>query len=222
MLAESHFLKTTEAAVVADVEVENVNKLIDNHILPDELFVRNGGRRVLPGGCVAINFYVHSANILDAHTRRSAITRFLDRLRALEVHKMNMREFRRADWTLHERFVTIEFWDVLKDTVDRFEQLEAARAMVVVDEEILAGTAVLKGTRIPVYTVAAMVSAGVYMAEILEDFPGLDEQKIELAAVYAKANPPRGRPTSRLRLPAGATLSARRSSKSERPNEAAH
>ncbi len=123
---------------------------------------------------------------------------------------MNMREFRRADWTLRERFVTIEFWDVLKDTFDRFEQLEAAREMVIVDDEILAGTPVLKGTRIPVYTVAAMVSAGVSKAEILEDFSGLDEKKIELAAVYAKANPLRGRPLSRLKLPAGATLSARK------------
>ncbi len=67
MLTESHFLKTTEAAVVADVEVENVNKLIDNHILPDELFVQNGGRRVLPGGCVAINFYALERQHSELH-----------------------------------------------------------------------------------------------------------------------------------------------------------
>ncbi|TIV13779.1 MAG: hypothetical protein E5V95_32920 [Mesorhizobium sp.] len=72
MLAQSQLLKTTEAAVVAGVDVQTVNKLIDEDILPKELFVQNDGRRGLPGGCAAINFHIHTAGILDAMERRRA------------------------------------------------------------------------------------------------------------------------------------------------------
>lgn len=45
-----------------------------------------------------------------------------------------------------------------------------------------------------------------------EDYPSLDGEKIELAAIYAKANPPRGRPSpSRVKLLLGAKLNTRRS-----------
>ena len=69
----------------------------------------------------------------------------------------------------------------------------------------------MKGTRVPVYSVAAMLSAGVTREEILEDYPSLDRQKLELAAIYAKANPPRGRPAARMKLPDGAKLDAHKS-----------
>lgn len=210
MLAESQLLKTTEAAVVAGVDVQNVNKLIDDDILPKELFVQNDGRRVLPGGCAAINFYFHTADILDAMERRRAIRLLTPRLRDLlwSSFARNLEQ----DWTLHNRFVTINFRDVLADTWDRLHRLAAAHEAVISDPHILSGTPVIKGTRVPVYAVAAQVASGVQPERILEDYPSLDDEKIELAAIYAKANPPRGRPTFfRVKLPQGTKLNARQS-----------
>jgi len=50
------------------------------------------------------------------------------------------------------------------------------------------GTPVIQGTRIPVYDVAASVTAGLPMRRILSAYPGLDEEKVGLAVLYAEAN----------------------------------
>lgn len=210
MPAESELLKTTEAALVAGVDVQNVNKLIDEDILPKELFDQSDGRRVLPGGCAAINFYIHTAGILDAMERRRAIRLLSPRLREL-LWSSPARDLER-DWKVHNHFVTIDFKRVLAETWNRLHRLAAAHDAVASDPHILGGTPVLKGTRVPVYAVAAQVAAGVPLERIREDYPSLDDEKIELATIYAKANPPRGRPSpSRVKLPQGTKLNARRS-----------
>jgi len=214
MLTESQLLRTTEAAVVAGVDVQHVNKLIDDDILPKELFVQKDGRGVLPGGCAAISFYLLSADILDATERRRTIRLLTPRLRDLlwTSFARNLEQ----DWTVHNRFVTIDFRTVLADTWDRRRKLTLAHKAVVSDPHILGGTPVIKGTRVPVYTVAAQLAAGLPPERIREDYPSLDDKKIELAAIYAKANPPRGRPSSsRVKLPQGAKLEARRSIRSK-------
>jgi uncharacterized protein (DUF433 family) len=73
--------------------------------------------------------------------------------------------------------------------------------------EILGGTPVVRGTRIPVYDVAASAAAGISTERILAAYPGLDAEKIELATIFAQANPPRGRPrTAGGELPTGAVI----------------
>jgi uncharacterized protein (DUF433 family) len=58
------------------------------------------------------------------------------------------------------------------------------------------GRLAISGTRIPVYDAAASLAAGLAMARILAAYPSLDADKVELAAIYAEANPARGRPRS--------------------------
>jgi uncharacterized protein (DUF433 family) len=64
--------------------------------------------------------------------------------------------------------------------------------MMVSDLEILNGTPVYRGTRIPVELIAEMLHDGVSIEEILEGYPGLDWTKIELAPLYVRAFPRRG------------------------------
>jgi uncharacterized protein (DUF433 family) len=66
--------------------------------------------------------------------------------------------------------------------------------MVIEDPEILSGTPVIKGTRVPVYDIAAAVDAGTPTDKILKSYPSLKDWQIELSQIYAKAVPPRGRP----------------------------
>jgi len=85
------------------------------------------------------------------------------------------------------------------------EKLRLAQQRVVRDPEILSGTPVLKGTRVPVHLIAEMRRQGAPVEEILEGFPGMTEEDIDLAVFYAKAYPRRG---ARLRalLPNSARL----------------
>jgi len=59
------------------------------------------------------------------------------------------------------------------------------------------GTPVYRGTRIPIELIANMVRQGTKIAEILEGYPALDREKVELAPLYVQAFPRRGRPASR-------------------------
>jgi uncharacterized protein (DUF433 family) len=76
-------------------------------------------------------------------------------------------------------------------------QLAEAKRMVESDPEIMRGTVVYKGTRIPVQSVADMLSQGATIEEILQGYPALTREKVELAPMYVKAFPRRGRPTIR-------------------------
>src|SRR5882672_1349840 len=57
MPADPELLTTAEAAVVADVSVRDVNHLIDEHILPEQLYSTEGSRRVHASACSLLNFY---------------------------------------------------------------------------------------------------------------------------------------------------------------------
>ncbi len=83
--------------------------------------------------------------------------------------------------------------------------LAEARKLVVEDEEILSGTPIIRGTRIPVHDVAAVLRSGVSREGILRMYPSLNERQISLAEVYAEAAPLRGRPR-KLSPPQGARV----------------
>jgi uncharacterized protein (DUF433 family) len=81
--------------------------------------------------------------------------------------------------------------------VDRgVRELEAAEAAVTRDKATLGGEPVFKGTRIPVYGVAAMLDAGATASDLLSGYPKLTDRMLDLARIWAAAHPRRGRPKS--------------------------
>jgi uncharacterized protein (DUF433 family) len=62
---------------------------------------------------------------------------------------------------------------------------------------IKGGTAVIKGTRITVYSVLGRVEGGDTIDEIAEENYDVPREAFEAAVVYARANPMRGRPGGR-------------------------
>ena len=76
-------------------------------------------------------------------------------------------------------------------------RLQRAENMIVSDPEIMRGTPVYRGTRIPVELIADMLIQGAKPEEILEGYPALDKERVELAPLYVQAFPRHGRPASR-------------------------
>ena len=74
------------------------------------------------------------------------------------------------------------------------KQLARMEEMVVSNPEIMRGTRVFKGTRIPVDLVADMLAQGATAEEILDGYPALDAEKVAIAPLYMRAFPKRGRP----------------------------
>jgi uncharacterized protein (DUF433 family) len=52
----------------------------------------------------------------------------------------------------------------------------------------------IKGTRVQLYRVSALLDGGASVEEVLEDYPSLETGHVELARVYAEAIPKRGSP----------------------------
>lgn len=93
--------------------------------------------------------------------------------------------------------ILIQFKSARKEVDVGIRRLTEAMRMVESDPEIMHGAPVYKGTRIPVQSIADMLSHGATVAEILEGYPALTREKVELASMYVKAFPLRGRPALR-------------------------
>jgi len=197
-------LKTTEAAVVSRVALRDVNRVIDEGILPEEFFTNDDGRHVVAVACTLISFYFESAGALTSEERLFAIRVTVPRLR--RSISFALPTLLKEDWIVRHEFLTIDLAPFVRGAVERLSRLMAARDLVESSPEILGGTPVFRGTRVPVYDVAALVSASVPTERILSDYPALNREKVELAAVFAEANPPRGRPPGRRELPKGAVV----------------
>ena len=201
----TEMLKATEAAVVARVSLRDVNRVIDERILPETLVSVENGRFVLGAACTLIAFYFESAKRLTSEERLFAIRSAEPRLR--RWNRAATEAMLKADWTVRHDFLTIDLLPFFERSVARLERLDAAREVVTISDDIMGGTPVISGTRVPVHDVAAAFAAGVPAKEILEDYPSLTEDRLELAALYAEANPLRGRPKPLIaRLPEGARI----------------
>lgn len=195
MTGTAELLRPTEAAVVSGVELSIVNHAIDR-MLPSRLVNKGRGKSVSAEACFYIAFYHASANKLTADERRFAI---------FDVDKRVERSTdMRARWAsllkhcvVRHDWLHIDLEPFLTQTQERWDRYVAALSMVESDPEILGGTAVVAGTRIPVHDIAASAAAGLPVSRILGAYPGLSEEQVELAILYARANPLQGRPPGR-------------------------
>ena len=93
--------------------------------------------------------------------------------------------------------LVIEVDHARREVEQELKRLRKVQAMVVSDPEIMRGTPIFKGTRIPVELVAEMAAEGVTAEEILAGYPALSREQVELAPLYLAAFPRRGRPAQR-------------------------
>ena len=189
-------LTTTEAAVAAGVSLPQVNRVIDDRILPDDWYSTSPTRTVRTDACLLISFYFETADLLTAGARLQTIRHAVAQDHTWEQWK---------DYSSENNVLTVRFAHFGENVDRRLRTLMTAEKMVVEDPEILGGTPVIRGTRVPVHMVAAQFDAGTAMERILKSYPSLTEAQVELASVYAKAVPQRGRPKRR-EFPAGAKI----------------
>jgi len=197
MTTQIEVLTATETAVVADVSVRDVNRIIDERILPETFYSTEPVRSFRVDACALISFYFHAADRLTSEERQRTI---------LAASNLSLEWKGRKNCLIQDEFLTVNLSSFLKSAHDRLARLCEARDLVVMDEDVLGGTPVIKGTRVPVYDVAASMDAGISMKRILSAYPSLDENALELAALYAEANPQRGRRRRSAVPPAGAII----------------
>lgn len=216
-------LTPAEAAYVANVTLRDINRAIDEELLSTDLYENLEGRFLKVEACPLVEFYFSTATELTSPARTEAMTRIWKRFHSLSGAwtKKPPSVFlswalNSVDWEISFNSVTVNFFVFFESAAERIADLEAAKEMVVVDPEILGGTPVIRGTRIPVYDVAASVAVEVPRARIRSAYPALDDRMIDLASIYAKAVPMRGRPR-RVELPPKSTASRKTVARRRRP-----
>jgi uncharacterized protein (DUF433 family) len=63
--------------------------------------------------------------------------------------------------------------------------MEKFMARIIIDQDVLGGKPVIKGTRIPIYLIVELLGNGLTEKEVLWQYPDLKEEDIKAALLYA-------------------------------------
>lgn len=80
-----------------------------------------------------------------------------------------------------------------------FDYVKMREKYVETDWGKMGGAPVIRGTRVPVRTLAQLVAGGESREALSEDYPHIPEEAYDVAVLWAKGNPRRGRPVGRAR-----------------------
>jgi uncharacterized protein (DUF433 family) len=176
-----------QAAVVTGLPLAAVHKAIDSRLIrPRSSRAGATVRRLLTKEqLIYLRLEAQGLRLLPVGTRRD-IAESIQRSPKTE-------KLRVANGTA----LLIEIGAARRTVESQLKQLARMEEMVVSDPEIMCGTPVFKGTRIPVDLVADMLSQGATVEELLEGYPTLSKERIAMAPLYMRAFPRRGRPSRR-------------------------
>lgn len=190
---EVEMLQATEAAHVSGVTVRDINRIFDEHILPEKYISRKKVRMISANSCLMVSFYYETRDIFTSHMRKSII-------KDLDIAYPNL-AFRslkdvHLDSTVLHSWLKIDMEPFRKMVAKRLSELQEAKELVVDDPEILGGLPVFAGTRVPVHNVAASLASGMSEQDVKRAYPHLEISQIRLAPLYVRTHPLRGRPAA--------------------------
>ena len=179
---EDPLFTPTEAAVLTQLSVKAVNNAIDKKTIPAV-----SGRRA-----------GHATRLLDLRAlmslalERRLADRFVPELRREVFDALATAPRNRV--SLEGGFLTIDLREPRRDLATALRALRRARDLVVSDPDIMRGDPVFRGTRIPVHLIATLIGLGSTETDLLEAYPRLTAEMVQVAPIYAAAYPLRGRP----------------------------
>lgn len=90
-----------------------------------------------------------------------------------------------------------------------FDYVRSREKYIEVNQGKMGGTPVIRGTRVPVRTLAQLIEGGENRQALKEDYPHIPEEAYDVAVLWTKGNPRRGRPAGNSRSrSAGRTAAA--------------
>lgn len=178
-----------EVARLADVPIRSVNKAVEDKIVI-RIKRKGSNRFALPLHAVPYVAVVDRLGIpLTLEKKRKLIKTFKGR----RIREMTSSPVEIAP------SVTVDVAGLVgADLGEKAEAYALAKERSIErNPDILGGTAVIRGTRLSVYSVIGRVDDGDTIESILEDYPDLDRDMVETAITYARTHPMVGRPSGR-------------------------
>jgi uncharacterized protein (DUF433 family) len=176
-----------QASAVAKLPLKAVHKLIDGRLIhPRRARRGNETQRLLSREQVVyLRLEAEGVRLLPVSSRRE-VARALESTPGVDIVAVS-----------GSSVLIVEVKTARLEVERELKRLRKVEQMVVSDPEIMSGTPVYRQTRIPIELVAAMMDQGASVEEILDGYPALSREQVNLAPLYVKAFPRRGRPLRR-------------------------
>jgi len=198
MPAPTQFVVSAEAAFIAGLSDRQMNRVIDEDLMPKVLFDQRGSTRRFTRLCAAFaKFYFDTESVLVAAARRQILEEITQRVVKWPTKRdvlalLSLPED--ANWKVIKHAVEIDLAPYIANAFVRARDVEQADALVSTDAQIMGGVAVFAGTRVPIDGVLASLHSGVSMNRLKASYPFLGDTHIYAAKVYQQVHPKRGRP----------------------------
>jgi len=178
----SALLTRREAAEIGRVPLKAVDKAIEQGVVKPR---RSAGKPLLPPHEVAFLVLLRQLELqLPIRAKKQLRSWLLDQ-RADTVG---------AEFSLSEA-LRVELTPEVAEAIERADEYARLRDRYVQrDPKVMGGEPVIRGTRVPVRTIAALIEDRESPRVMQEDYPHVPEEAYAVAVLWAHANPRRGRP----------------------------
>jgi uncharacterized protein (DUF433 family) len=193
----AQLIPTAEAAFIAGLTDRQMNRVVDEHLVPKSLFDQRGSSRLFTRlGAAFAKFYFATEDLLIASARRQVLEELVARVDRLPAKEriLTLVQLDTVSWKVDRNFVEVDVLPFLQDAFNRAKEVDQADALVTTDAEIMGGVPVFAGTRVPIEIVLGSLASSVEMNRLKASYPFLTEAHVQAALVYEKVHPRRGRP----------------------------
>lgn len=182
----SPLLTRNEIAEISGVSINAVNKALEQRVAKAR---RQRGRTLLAADEAAALVLLSELPISLSIKLKREVRNWIVKRNPAKAEEFELSRALRVAMTENAA-------DVAKRAIDYVRLREK---YVEVDPAKKGGTPVIRGTRVPVRTLAQLVEGGESPKALKEDYPHIPEEAYDVAVLWAKGNPRRGRPTGQRR-----------------------
>jgi uncharacterized protein (DUF433 family) len=191
------FVPTAEAAYIAELSDRDMNRVFDEHLVPEQLVQSGPGRRFARLASAFARFYFSTDSIFAAALRRNVVTELTQRVVAMRNKDRILSlqgALSKSTWLVHiSHGQTVDVSPFVESATQRARAVDRAEAAVETSIDVMDGTPVFKGTRVPVDVVTASLDKGIPFERIRASYEFLTPELAEAAKVYQLVHPRRGR-----------------------------
>lgn len=191
------FIPTAEAAFIAGLTDRQMNRVVDEHLMPESLFEQRGSSRLFTRlGAAFARFYFATEDLLLAGARKQVLEELSARVERLQAKNqvLSLTLLDSMSWKVERKFVEVDVLPFLQEAFYRAKEVDQADTLVTTDPEVMGGVPVFAGTRVPIGMVLGSLAAGIDLDRLKASYPFLTEAHIQSAKVYEAVHPRRGRP----------------------------
>ncbi len=191
----SPLLTRNEIAEISGVSINAVNKALEQRVAKAR---RQRGRTLLAADEAAALALLSELPISLSIKLKRDVRNWIVKRNPAEAEEFELSRALRIAMTENAA-------DVAKRAIDYVRLREK---YVEVDPDKMGGTPVIRGTRVPVRTLAQLVEGGESREVLKEDYPHIPKEALDVAVLWARGNPRRGRPTRERRTRSGRAATA--------------